>query len=1386
MENVNKFILQDTKFKGQEDSGTALELIETTAQIINSTFTSNLKGKLKIYTPVGFSADYFPHGVHVGGAIIATHSQIGINHSKFENNGADVGGAIFTEQRSIVTVNNSTFVGNWFGRHSDDAFSLGGAIYQIEGTVTMANCHFVYNTASWGGVLYSIHSTVTVEASGFDSNSVTERGGVLCSELSTVTIEASLLVNNKAYILTGEGGVLYSKFSTITIEASVFDNNIAYMTGGVLHSRFSTITIEASIFDNNTAYLDVGGVMDSYFCTIAIEASVFDHNSAKMNGGVLVSSFSTVTIEESVFNSNSAIKLGGVLSSVGSTITIEASEFDNNNATGQGGVLESNNSTVMIADSKFTNNNSSVGAVIYARYNSTIKFNSSLLIANNSAVEYAIVYLYSDCNGHFSGNATFSNNLGSLMAFSTNITFTGSVTFVSNQEPQTVNFQEGGSITLFQSNMLFNGMCNLEYNHAQNGGAVLSVDSKVYVNGNVTVAHNTAARNGGGIHLSNSELNCQRKSTFELLNNTATHKGGGLHAVGSSIKAMSSTMLWSQYTGTKINFVKNTAESGGGLSLEANAKLYIEKRHVTAQYIALTVTLTDNTAHYGGAVYVDDDTNSGTCTSDPKADCFFQVLDLIGYEDNFVTTPNIYFSQNYAKISGSTLYGGLLDRCAVSQFAEVRIKNKSYLGDGSNGVTYFKDVSVTTNTSISSRPVKVCLCIRDEHICSKQNNMTLYIEVMKGKTFTASVVAVDQIGHPVNGTIQTSLKFTESGLAEGQLTREIPAKCTDLTFNVVSPHSTEELTLYASDGPCKDAELSKMTLGIHFLPCSCLIGLQPSGKNKTNCTCECHTDIHQYVEQCDPHTGSFVRQSQSKAWISYINDTQPSGYLVYSNCPFDYCKSPGPSIDLNQLNGANVQCAFNRSSLLCGSCQPDLSLSLSSSCCLLCPSHWPALLVTFTMVALLAGITLVALLLVLNMTVAVGTLNGLIFYANILYANKSILLQFQETNFITVFVSWLNLELGIDTCYFLGMDTYTKTWLQLAFPTYVIFLVVLVIITSSYSSRFSNLIGKKNPVETLATLILLSYAKLLEVSFKTLSVGILEYPDGSSEMLWLPDATVKYLSGKHIPLFIAAVLILLAGLVYTALLFSWQWLLRLPRWRIFKWSRDQKLQTFIETYHTPYTSKHRYWTGFLLLVRAILSLVTAVNVSNDPQISLVAITFTVCCIVLLKGYIGSRVYRKWSVDVLETTFYLNILFFSMFTWYYLSGTESNQKAAAYTSVITTFILLLLIILYHVYTYTYTSAFSMVNKTKPGKIVNRLFTTDPKPKRQSQLRDDDIREFHELIDTIDHPITLSLIRMPAGPTRSVVEIRKPYLPPPQPGEPNSLSAGEALQIEDRQD
>ena len=40
VENVQEFVVRDTKFKGEENSETALELVETTAEIINSTFDS--------------------------------------------------------------------------------------------------------------------------------------------------------------------------------------------------------------------------------------------------------------------------------------------------------------------------------------------------------------------------------------------------------------------------------------------------------------------------------------------------------------------------------------------------------------------------------------------------------------------------------------------------------------------------------------------------------------------------------------------------------------------------------------------------------------------------------------------------------------------------------------------------------------------------------------------------------------------------------------------------------------------------------------------------------------------------------------------------------------------------------------------------------------------------------------------------------------------------------------------------------------------------------------------------------------------------------------------------------------------------------------------------
>ena len=360
-------------------------------------------------------------------------------------------------------------------------------------------------------------------------------------------------------------------------------------------------------------------------------------------------------ISDGEFDSNIATSIG-IVYSKSSTIDLETSRFDMNSASLHGGVLYSERSNISINKSKLTRN---VSPIVYATENSMISY-SSLLVANNSATNYALIYLTdSEFSGHMStsGNTMFSHNLGSLVAFNSNITLQGHTVFVHTKPPQTTvdTFQEGGAITLFQSNAFFDGVCNFEYNLAENGGAILSAESKIYVNGNVTIVHNIATRNGGGVYISNSELNCQQRSTVLLFNNTATHKGGGLHAISSSIKATSSVVSkrWNgkeYYTGSRLNFHENKAEKGGGLSLEANAKLYILNYDsiIVSEFVNMydtnTTTFTENSAQYGGAVYVDDETNSGMCVNDPKTECFFQVLAIHGVQDD-PKMQSIQFSQ---------------------------------------------------------------------------------------------------------------------------------------------------------------------------------------------------------------------------------------------------------------------------------------------------------------------------------------------------------------------------------------------------------------------------------------------------------------------------------------------------------------------------------------------------------------------------------------------------------------------------------------------------------------------------------------------------------------------------------------------------------------------
>ena len=600
-------------------------------------------------------------------------------------------------------------------------------------------------------------------------------------------------------------------------------------------------------------------------------------------------------------------------------------------------------------------------------------------------------------------------------------------------------------------------------------------------------------------------------------------------------------------------------------------------------------------------------------------------------------------------------------------------------------MAYLETISNIALDSIYSHPVRICFCNSDhEPDCSSTPPV---IRVQKGKAFNVSLVAVDHVNHTVDANVTVFLSSSDSGLGEGQQIKIVERNnsCTNLTFNVFSPHDFETINLYP-DGPCRSAALSTSNVTIQFLNCTCPVGFEPLSNSQppTRCECVCDSNLSSYITDCNIAINSVFRKG-TNSWIKYINNTDPTGYIIYSNCPFDYCQpqSQNVTINFNHLNGADSQCAHDRTGVLCGACKENLSLSLASSRCVPCHTHWPAVFVIILLAAAIAGILLVTAILALNITVSVGLVNGFIFYANIVSAESTIFFPSSEPSFPSVFVAWLNLDIGIDVCFIDGLDAYTKTWIQLAFPVYIISLVVVVIIVSEYSPRFAGLIGKKDPISTLATLILMSYAKLLSITITALSSAVLHYPDGKQETVWLPDGNVKYFHGKHIPLVLMALLIIIIGLPYTILLFLWQWIVRAPRWKVFNWTRNTKLNSFIASYHVPHNSKHRYWTGLLLLVRVVLYITASVTVSASPQTyPLITIIF-VGALIFLSKIFNSRVYKNKLIDVVDTVLYFNLIGFAVFNLYDVQANFVKQTAVAYISTIITFVLFIGAICYHV-------------------------------------------------------------------------------------------------------
>ena len=720
----------------------------------------------------------------------------------------------------------------------------------------------------------------------------------------------------------------------------------------------------------------------------------------------------------------------------------------------------------------------------------------------------------------------------------------------------------------------------------------------------------------------------------------------------------------STFRGSNNKFYNNSALNGGAISLFHSDMIFMRNS---------TVSFTNNTAERkGGAIYIDHV-------------CAFHIPNFRIQDNRTINNVTLNFVGNKAKIAND-IYG------LRSQYdCYINVKN---LDDVIHFSTDSEELfSLSTNSAGMCKCYQndtilysFSKCFNDTHVEKKivMENMTVY----PGEFLHYSVAVV---GYGRKGLysftdgiidiiVSGSRKISDSKLFDGTGCHMLEYQL----FQAGSQVNSTETILIESEPNYLNVLTSihpLINISVEFLQCPVGFKLNKNG------ICDCAEILKNTFEvECDITNQTITVTRTVPNWYGTIdvNDNKFC-YIDQAVCVHDYCVHSEIKVNLKETD---VQCNSHRSGILCSQCLQGKSLKLGSNDCDICENSFIAMLILF----IFAGIGLISLIIILNLTVSVGAINGLIFYANILKIYEHIFFPEGPVPFVSQFISWINLDFGFNMCFYNRMDTYSKAWLQFVFPFYIWALIIIIIVLCHWSMKISRLFGS-HIVPVLATILLLSCIKLMRsivyaLSVQYISVTCINDDDDSRprnhiEWRWYPDPSIQYLDLKHTFLFVFALFILILLVIpYTVMLLispvlegyisRYQWC-----------SIWNKLKPVFDAYNAPFKDRLRFWTGFLLVARLpILALGSVFHSSETDKNALFSVVLITLAIIFTTANICRGVYRIWYLDVLESVFLLNLALVTIAANYQINLDEYNIYLIL--SVCSSFILFIGIIIFHVY------------------------------------------------------------------------------------------------------
>ena len=742
--------------------------------------------------------------------------------------------------------------------------------------------------------------------------------------------------------------------------------------------------------------------------------------------------------------------------------------------------------------------------------------------------------------------------------------------------------------------------------------------------------------------------------------------------LGPAIQARHATL----YMQGIIFIWNNTGDIGAGISLLYSSYMVLQSN--------TTIHFLENRAQSkGGAIYVQKSADEN------QQACFFQVMNPNASKITELRVK-ILLINNTSGESGSAVYGGTVDFCM-----------RNYVSDKPGPIApwvYFDEIfsgpsceKINNNAKqpslISSDPQQVCHCQNNTMLCPQDQVGELFRPVVveksvfPGALFQVMLTTLGQRKGLVQGVIR-AVPFPNPKkrlpLGRYQATQSVHG-CVPVSYQVFSPLKMEQFGL-AVDRAGEGIPYTSIYMLVILLPC-------PPGFIISNAlSCVCAQPLEKRGLHCNITEQTIERKGT--VWVSITSPgTKSDSFLVHDHCPFDYCNTSTLKI---VLSDPDKQCVYDHSGILCGQCKPGQSAIFGSSKCKTCNNRWISLLAVF----IVAGIVLIAFLIFFNLTVSVGTVNGFILFANVVRVNSSTFFPPASMSpfistiryALSLFIAWLNLDLGIELCFYDGMTAVDKVWLQFVFPLYIWALVGLIIYVARRSIFVVRIIGS-SPISVLATLFLLSYAKLLQTIISIFSFTDLTFPDKSISPRWLLDGNIVMAEGKHIPLLVVALAFSVFFIIPFTLMLVFAPCIQAQTGTGLldkRWIRN--IIPLLDAYQIPYNANFRFWTGLLLVVRVVLFLAFAVNTLGDPKINLLISVTMVIFLLALNLHLGYA-YKNRLLNVIESSFIINLGVLSLWSSFITKGSTDSIK---YQLIVTclmvglAFIKFILIFCYHVY------------------------------------------------------------------------------------------------------